>query len=195
MPQPTSYRYFFAFRPNLVQRCRLEAIAAAAGQSRRRIKAEYFHLTLFVIAELSHRDDFIAARAGQALAGRSLSSCPFWLGRLRGGPSGAAIHAMGGQREIQSFYRTLRAYLAERGIAPLHRKSGLHPHLTLGYDPCLLDAAKLPIEWIPDELLLIESEVGRGVHNVLARWPLLPPSQGSFPFDPPPLLLTANGRR
>jgi hypothetical protein len=44
-------------------------------------------------------------------------------------------------------------------------------------------------------LLLIESEVGRGVHNVLARWPLLPPSQGSFPFDPPPLLLTANGRR
>jgi hypothetical protein len=34
-------------------------------------------------------------------------------------------------------------------------------------------------------LLLIESEVGRGIHNVLARWPLLPPPQGTFPFADP----------
>jgi hypothetical protein len=41
----------------------------------------------------------------------------------------------------------------------------------------------LPREWIPDELLLIESEVGCGIHNVLARWSLLPPRQGGILFD------------
>jgi len=195
MRKPDFYRYFFAFRPSLRQRCWLEDIAAAAGQSRHRIKAEYFHLTLFVIAECLHRDQFIASRVKAALAGQALSSCPFWLGRLRGGEDGAALHAMGRQREIQDFYHMLVACLARRDMHPRYRKSGLRPHVTLGYDPCALDTLELPIEWIPDELLLVESEVGNGVHNVVARWPLLAPRQGSLPFDPPPLpLWVSNGR-
>jgi 2'-5' RNA ligase len=195
MPTPAYYRYFFAFRPNLVQRCSLEAIATAAGQARRRIKAEYFHLTLFVIAEPSHRDRFIVSRMRAVLDGCALWSCPFWLGRVRGGENGAVMHAMGPQREIQDFYRMLLACLAKRDISPLHRNSGLRPHVTLGYDPCDLKPFEWPMEWIPDELLLIESEVGNGVHNVLARWPLLAPRQGELPFDPPlPPLWVSNER-
>ncbi|MBV9882112.1 MAG: hypothetical protein JO276_03810 [Sphingomonadaceae bacterium] len=197
MRRPAYFRYFLGFRPNLVQRCWLEKIATAAGQSNRRIRGEYFHLTLFVIAEPTHQDRFIAARVRAALAGRELASCPFWLGRLRGGEKGAAMHAMGRQREIQDFYRMLLACLATRGISPLHRKSGLRPHVTLGYDPCAFAPFELPMEWITDELLLIESEVGNGVHNVLERWPLLLPAQGTLPFDPPlaPVRAVHNGRR
>lgn len=195
MRRPNFYRYFLAFRPNLVQRCWLEDVAAAAGQCRRRIKAEYFHLTLFVIAECLHRDQFIASRVKAALADQSLSSCPFWLGRLCGGEDGAALHAMGRQREIQDFFHMLVACLARRDMRPLHRKSGLRPHVTLGYDPCALGSLVLPFEWIPDELLLIESEVGSTVHNVLARWPLLAPGQGSLPLYPPPLPLWVANRR
>jgi 2'-5' RNA ligase len=194
-----AYRYFLAFRPDTRQRAWLGTLADAAGQSRRRIKAHNSHLTLCVIAELSHRDRFIASRVDSALGGRRFTSCPFWLGRLRGGRNGAAVYAMGWQREIQAFYRELVACLAERGILPLHRKSGLHPHVTLGYDPCALDPLELPREWIPEELLLIESEIGNGVHNVLARWPLLPPRQGFLPFGDPPELgpshLAAGGAR
>jgi hypothetical protein len=193
MRKPLFYRTFFAFRPNLVQRCGLESAAATAGQSARRIRAEYFHVTLFVIAELPHRDHFIRSRVASALGAEPLSSCPFWLGRVRGGETGAAMLAMGSQREIQDFYRVLLIRMARRGMLPLHRKSGLRPHLTLGHDPCAFKPFELPFEWIPDELLLIESEVGNGVHNVLARWPLLPPRQGALPFDPPlPPLLTSN---
>jgi 2'-5' RNA ligase len=185
---PDFFRYFFAFRPDPFLRCWLASLAAASGQSARRVRAEYFHLTLCVIAELAHRDHFIAGRADSALAGRALSSFPFWLGRLRGGPHGAAVHAMRRQHEIQDFYRMLLACLMRRDILPLHRKSGLRPHVTLGRDPCAPAPLKLPRMWIPDELLLIESEVGRGVHNVLARWPLLRPRQGAFAFGETPRL-------
>jgi 2'-5' RNA ligase len=191
MREPDFYRYFFAFRPDLALRCWLASLADAAGQHGKRIRAELFHLTLCVIAELEHRDRFITSRAHSALAGRSLFSCPFWLGRVRGGRSGAAVHAMGRQGDIQDFYRMLLACLAERDLLPLHRKSGLQPHMTLGHDPCVFEPFKLPRQWIPGELLLIESEVGNGVHNVLARWPLLPPRQGAFAFESPSPLRAA----
>jgi 2'-5' RNA ligase len=186
MRKPDFYRYFFAFRPDPILRCWLASLADAAGQSAKRVKAEYFHLTLCVVAELIHRDRFIVSRADLALAGRALRSCPFWLGQLRGGSNGAAVHAMDRQYEIQDFYRMLLACLAEQNMLPLHRKWGLSPHVTLGYDPCALGPLNLPHAWIPDELLLIESEVGPGIHNVLARWPLLPPRQGAFAFGDAP---------
>jgi hypothetical protein len=130
-----------------------------------------------------------------ALGGWALSSCSFWLGRARGGENGAVMRAMGRQREIQDFYRMLLTCLAKRDISPLHRKSGLRPHVTLGYDPGDFQPFEWPMQWIPDELLLIESEVGNGVHNVLARWPLLAPRQGELPFEPPlPSVLVSNER-
>jgi 2'-5' RNA ligase len=188
MSTPDFYRYFFAFRPDPLLRCWLAALAESAGQSTKRIKAEYFHLTLCVIAESVQRDRFIASYATSALADRALFSCPFWLGRLHGGARGSAMRVMPRQHEIQNFYRTLLTYLGERDIFPLHRKSGLRPHVTLGYDSCVLDPRVLPREWIPEELLLIESEVGRGIHHVIARWSLLPPRQGSFVFAGMPRL-------
>jgi len=179
------YRYFLAFRPDIALRSWLASLANAAGQHGKRIRDEYLHLTLCVIAELPHRDPRIVAQVRLALGG-PLSSCRFRLGRLQGGPEGAAVHAAGSQYEIQDFYRTLLARLATRAIVPLYRESGLHPHVTLGHDPCAIETSALPCEWIPDELLLIESEVGNGIHHVLARWSLLPPSQGAFAFDAPP---------
>lgn len=185
MVQPR-YRYFLAFLPSNDLRAWLDSLADLAGQARRRVRTGRFHLTLCVIAEPICRDRFIASRADSALAGFPLASCPFWLGRLCGRPGGAAVHASGRQSEIQSFYRTLLILLADRDILPLHRKSGLHPHATLGYDPCRLDLRVPPRQWIPDALVLIESEVGRGIHNLLAQWPLLVPRQGSFVFGAAP---------
>lgn len=195
MRQPFFYRYFLAFRPNRDQRRLLFSLVDLAGQKGKRVKDDHLHLTLCVIAESAHRDEFIVAQVASALAGHPLTSFPFWLGSLRGGRNGAAVHALRRQRGIQDFYRALVGLLAARGILPLYRKSGLRPHVTLGYDSCVLEPRVLPFEWIPDELLLIESEVGKGVHTVLARWPLLPPRQGTFQFGDPaapkPLRLAA----
>jgi hypothetical protein len=79
------------------------------------------------------------------------------------------------------------------GIEPLHRKSGLHPHVTLGYRACEAELLKIALQCFPAELLLIESEVGLSRHNVLGRWPLLPPRQPLLPFDvTPPALRRAS---
>lgn len=77
--------------------------------------------------------------------------------------------------------RLLRA----SGIEPLYRKSGLHPHVTLGYDACPMTRLDIGLHWFPAKLLLIESEFGLTRHNVLGAWPLLPPRQPLLPFGEP----------
>lgn len=198
MRTPDFYRYFLGFRPDPILRAWLGALCVAAGQAEKRIKADYFHLTLCVIAETMGRDRFILPRVDAALVGNALASALFWLGRVRGGANGATVYSRGRKRELMILYQELVTCLAARDIHPLHRKSGLNPHVTLGHDSCMFEAFMTLHEWIPGELLLIESEVGNGVHNVLGRWPLLPPRQGFLPFAPPPMLpalAMAGGRR
>lgn len=182
MREPDYYRYFLGFRPCLALCRLLAAIGERAGQ---RVRMERLHLTLCVIAEPRERDHFLLPRVQLALAGQPFSSFPVHLGRVCGGASGAMVEALGCQHGIRDYFRALILLLAARDMAPMHRKSGLHPHVTLGHDPCRFDPFKAPIEWFPTEMLLIESEVGLSRHNVLAKWPLLPPPQGSFAFDPP----------
>lgn len=179
------YRYFLGFRPDPVLRGWLAALCVAARQHGKRVAADHLHLTLCVIAEAAERDHFLVPRVISALAGETLSSCPIRLGRVIGTGTGAAIHTLGRQDEIQAFYRALVARLAVRDLRPLHRRSGLNPHVTLGYDHSPPFRFRQPREWIPGELFLIESEVGHGRHNILGRWPLLPPLQGFFPFVDP----------
>ncbi|GAO40489.1 hypothetical protein SCH01S_48_01500 [Sphingomonas changbaiensis NBRC 104936] len=176
------YRYFLGVRPNPLLRQTLVRIAAHAGQ---KMDPDLFHLTLCVIAEAEERDPFLLPRVRAALADQELCAFRVALGRVRGGRKGALVRTRGRQDEIQFFYRLLLRLLATRGIEPKHRKSGLHPHITLGHDACTFEPFKMAFDWFPDELLLIESEVGRTRHNVIGRWPLLPPRQGLLPLDEP----------
>ena len=175
------YRYFLGFRPDAWLRATLVALGEEVGQ---RLQSELLHLTLCVIAEADEPDPFLCRRVGAALADQTLSSVPIRLGRVRGGDHGAVIQTIGNQADVQHFYRVLVGLLARRGIPPLYRKSGLHPHVTLGYAACRFDPFATAIEWLPSELLLIESEVGNGKHRVIGRWPLLPPPQGVLDLRP-----------
>ena len=196
MPKPDFHRYFLASRLNPALCAELVRLRAAAGQTRSLVAAERLHLTWCVLAEPEARDHFIAPRIHAVLDDLRLASGTLWLGRVRGGANGAAIHSTGRKPEIMALYRALVAALAARDILPMYRKSGFHPHVTIGHDPCEFDPFLILHEWIPDELLLIESEVGNKVHNILGRWSLLPPRQGFLPFDPPapPLLMAGTGR-
>jgi len=92
---------------------------------------------------------------------------------------------VGRQEDIKQFYEMFTGLLAARGIFPLYRASGLRPHVTLGYKPRRFEALPIAVEWLPHELLLVESHVGDGRHQVVDRWPLLPPPQGTLPFEMP----------
>lgn len=195
--QPHFYRYLFAARPGPRLRNRLVKLQAESGQIDRAVRSDLLHLTFCTVEESTARDHFLLPRADAALSAARLSSGPIWFGRVRGGAGGAAVYSRGRKAEFMELYRQLIGQLAGLGILPLYRKAGLHPHVTLGHDPCAFKPFRIREEWIPEELLLIESEVGNGIHNVLGSWRLLPPPQGVLPLDspprPPPLF--AAGRR
>ena len=176
------FRYFLGFQPDPFARDLLAAIAKQLGQS---MRPDKLHLTLCVVAEVEERDRFLAARIAAALAGHSLSSVPIRLSRVKAGELGPMATTVGRQEDIKQFYEMLIGLLAARGILPLHRKSGLRPHVTLGYMPRDFDPFPIAVEWFPQELLLIESHVGDSRHQVVGSWPLLPTPQGTLPFEMP----------
>jgi len=176
------YRYFLGVRPHPRLYPAFRDLAEGVGQS---AGLDRLHLTLCVIAECAERDAFMARRVERALEGQALHAFPVNLSRLVAGAQGAVARTSGRQDDIQDFYRRLVRLLAPCGIEPLYRKSGLHPHMTLGYAPCRPVLRGISLAWYPDELLLIESEYGLTRHNVLGRWALLPPRQPLLPFGQP----------
>ena len=174
------FRYFLGVRPDARWYPLFRRIYAALGLSNR---LDLLHLTLCVIAETAEQDRFVVRRVQRALSGAALHSFPVNLSRIVTGPQGAFARTHGRQDEIQDFYRALVRLLQACGIEPLHRKSGLHPHITLGHIALEVEQLRIALRWLPVELLLIESEVGLSRHNVLDRWPLLPPRQPPLPFE------------
>lgn len=174
------FRYFLACRPEPQWYPEFQRICDALGLPAR---LDMLHLTLCVVGETTERDDFVRRRVGRALDGQQLHSFAINLSRVVAGRHGAYARSFGSQPEIQDFFLLLIRLLGECGIEPLHREFGLHPHVTLGYRPCEAELLRIPVQWFPSELLLIESELGLTKHNVLRRWPLLAPVQGVLPFD------------
>lgn len=176
------YRYFLGFRPPPDVRDDIIEKAAHLGIFLNAEDLMRLHLTLCVIAEQPERSAFLAATVGGAIGGRSLASAKVKLGRLVSGGNGVLLRSIGRQDNLIALYSELTSLIASRGLFPLHRKSGLRPHLTLSYKGNARLKALIPIEWVPDELLLIESWDGASKHIVLARWPLASPLQGAFDF-------------
>jgi 2'-5' RNA ligase len=174
------YRYLLCIKPNPQSYPAFQRIAAEFGHP---IHLGQLHLTLCVVGETTERDHFILRRLQRAFHGQALHSFSVNLSRVDSGPNGAFARTSGHQAEIQDFYRMLRCLLLACGIAPKHRKSGLHPHVTLFYRGCPIGRLPIALSWFPTELLLIESEVGLTQHNLLGRWPLSPPRQPWLPFD------------
>lgn len=174
-----NYRYFLGVRPDAEVFPRFQRVCDAMGLPSR---LDHAHLTLCTIAETDQRDHFVTGRVRRALRDAELFSFAVNLSRARAGAAGAFAVTFGKQDEIQDFYRTLVRLLRACGIEPLHRKSGLHPHVTLAYRACPVALLKIAICWFPSQLMLIESEIGHTKHNELARWRLGPPRQLLLPF-------------
>jgi len=171
------YRYFLGVRPIPEVYAAFQRLAEELGQP---IRLDLLHLTLCVIAEVGERDRFIAGRVRRALRDAPLYAFPVNLSRVKTGRQGAFAHSFGRQNEIQDFYRFLVRLLMRQGIEPMHRKSGLHPHVTLAHLASEAGLFRIAVRWFPTELLLIESEVGLTRHNVLASWPLMAARQPSL---------------
>ena len=170
---PVLHRLFFALVP---PRPLARRIAAAAGWFQHGVgglAAERLHMTMLIL------DDMVEVPPALVEALRSIG------GSGGEGPFEVVLDtASGNDRSIvlrpshrNGAIARLRERLAEgaraRGIAerPGYRFA---PHMTLGYrsgSPFTQPVA--PLAWTADELVLIDSHVGRTRHEVLGRWPLV----------------------
>ncbi|WP_418125752.1 2'-5' RNA ligase family protein [Variovorax sp. 160MFSha2.1] len=71
---------------------------------------------------------------------------------------------------LKAFRQRLGEALADAGLKPAR---SFTPHMTLAYARRKLErhALEAPVRWSAGSLVLIDSHVGEGVHEVLGRWP------------------------
>lgn len=76
--------------------------------------------------------------------------------------------------QARAFQTALVRHLLEHK-APMMLGTTPEPHVTINYAGDRLRAAKIaPIGWIVDEILLVESVVGKATQVAHGRWPLRP---------------------
>ncbi len=159
------------------------------------LKPQLYHLTLCTIAETIEPQPFLRGQVAKAFACGLPAASPIPFARIVSRGTGAELVTAGSIGAIRETYAAIVARLATQGIEPMHRKSGLRPHVTLGYGDCAFDSVGVAWNWTPRELVLIESHIGHRRHRVLQRWSLEPPAQSSFAFMtdelPAPLLRAA----
>lgn len=75
-----------------------------------------------------------------------------------------------GTSALKAFRQRLGEALADAGLKPAR---SFTPHMTLAYARRKLErhALEAPVRWSAGSLVLIDSHVGEGVHEVLGRWP------------------------
>lgn len=159
------------------------------------LKPQNYHLTLCTIAETQAQQPFLRQRVASAFASGLPAASPIPFGRIMSRGMGAELTTIGSVADIRHLYDGIITLLETQAIEPLHRKSGLRPHITLGYGTCDFEAVSTAWRWTPRDLVLIESHNGHRRHRVLQSWTLEPPAQGSFGFMadelPAPLLRAA----
>lgn len=159
------------------------------------LKPQLYHLTLCTIAETMEPQPFLRQYVAKAFEAGLPAASPIPFGRLVSRGAGAELVTTGSVGAICRTYEAIVARLATQGIEPMHRKSGLRPHITLGYGKCDFDPVRVAWNWTPRDLVLIESHIGHRRHRVLQSWALEPPAQSSFAFMadelPAPMLRAA----
>ena len=186
------FRYFLGFQVAADRAGWLaRQLPPVAGDLFAGLKPQNYHLTLCTIAETAEPQPFLWQRVTAAFASGLPAASHIPFGRIMSREMGAELTTVGSIGGVRHLYDGIVALLSAQGIDPMHRKSGLRPHITLGYGACAFDPVPMAWRWTPRELVLIESHVGHRRHRVLQSWSLLPPAQGAFAFMedelPPPL--------
>lgn len=179
------FRYFIGFQVGAAAGAVLDQLPPMPGPFRP-LAPDMLHLTLCVIAETAGPHPRLRDWVAQAFAVGLPPASEICFGRALRRAKGAELVTSGSTEAIRSFYGRVVALLgplADLGIGPLYRRSGLRPHVTLGYGPCPFLSVPIAWNWTPRDLMLIESVHGHGCHRVLATWPLEAPPQRRFAFS------------
>ena len=174
-------RLFFALRPDVAAAARMRELTlqlcATHGLKTRPLAMERLHLTLCFLGDLPGVSPQQLAAADEAA--RSLRQRPFELafdhvaslGRNKGAAPLVLCHARDGA-PLHQLHDSLAAHFTQSDLFHLDTRP-FKPHVTLMYAEKFIDEQPVtPISWTAAEVLLIQSRIGRGHHEVLGRYPL-----------------------
>ena len=177
------HEIFFALRPSAEDALRLSGQAAREdarlGVGGKALAPGRLHVSLHGMASYVRGEPFPQAdveRWLQAASTLAATSFEVTFDRLAtfGGDTNPLVFKAGagaGVAEVRAFRRELGIALANSGEAVRDRTA--EPHMSVSYGGMrVAEVATAPIRWAPAELVLIDSHFGKGIHEVLASWPL-----------------------
>jgi len=132
---------------------------------------ELLHATLASLFDLHHAPPDWLPRTIAALDSLDAAAFPLAFDRIENRKA-VTLRTKAPLAEARAFQAALLRHLLTHR-APIMLGTTPEPHVTINYRGDRLRAEKIaPIGWTVDEILLVESVVGKATHVVHGRWPL-----------------------
>lgn len=182
-PQPRlRHRLFFALFPDAPARDDVlagrQGLVQRLGVQARASAPERLHVTLVHVGDFAERPDDQIGWWARAAASLDEPPCRITFDRVssfRGRPGHRPCILLGdpdGTAAVRALQSRLQQALVREGWPPSGREV-FTPHLTLLYsDAPVADERFGPVTWLAREFVLVDSWIGQGRYEVLARWPL-----------------------
>lgn len=166
------HRLFFAIRPPDGLVPEIAVLRDRDGAGHGRVADHRLHLTTWLFPDRADFPHMLVERARQAVDTLDLRRFGIAFDRMTGDDRGIRLLPSEPILGYMAFQRTLAAALARAG---LRSRSGWRfaPHMTLRYGGRQsIDEAIVPVSWVAQELVLIDSILGAHRHETLAHWTL-----------------------
>lgn len=177
------YRYFImSYVPAVIVDALLQQCAGLIGV-RSPVPGDRTHITLAWFGNFRTRLHDIASHVKAVFDAGTPSTSSLRLGRLVATEHAAQIETIESQAEVRGLQQDLVGRLTDAGMVLPNK--GFKPHVTFGYDPDATGRWRLdPVDWLVEDICLVESLRGEGIHNVLGRWRLSDGTCGrQYSFD------------
>lgn len=174
--QPLPHTLFLALIPRSAD---AEALAALGERMNAQhalkgtlVQAHRLHVTLFDLGGYVQVPADKVAQASNAAASVLWGAFDVVFEQAMSYPKGALVLCADDAQNVaplKAFRQRLGEALADAGLKP---SRSFTPHMTVAYARRKLDrhALEAPVRWSAASLVLIDSHVGKGVHEVLGRW-------------------------
>ena len=175
--QVLPHSLFFALLPNAQDATSIEALGERMNSQHALkgtpVQAHRLHVTLFDLGGYAQVPPDTVAQASSAAAAVAAPAFDIVFDKAMSYTKGALVLCADDEKNttaLMAFRQRLGEALADAGLKP---SRAFTPHMTLAYARRKLEkhALEAPVKWTAGSLVLIDSHVGEGVHEVLGRWP------------------------
>jgi 2'-5' RNA ligase len=168
---------FFALLPDMQDAAMIAALGERMNSQHALkgtlVEAHRLHVTLFDLGDYVQVPADKVAQASNAAASVPMPAFDVVFEKSMSYAKGALVLCADDEESVsalRAFRQRLGEALADAGLKP---SRSFAPHMTVAYARRKLEkhALEAPVRWTAGSLVLIDSHVGEGVHEVLGRWP------------------------